>query len=91
MQFSNEYYRKKQDSKIVQDIEYSVDHIRSVSISAVIVDDQFVSYLLSWSADEYIEQDVDDVKDQVFLDKRLRTHKQSHVAFSIRYENLEIL
>ena len=47
MQFSNEYYRKKQDSKIVQDIEYNVDHIRSVSISAVIIDDQFVSYLLS--------------------------------------------
>jgi len=47
MQFPNGYYRKKQDSKIVQDIEYSAGHTRSVSISAVTVGDQFVSYLLS--------------------------------------------
>ena len=91
MQFPNGYHGKKQDNKIGKDIEYSASHTRSVSISAVTVRDQFVPYLLSWSTGEYIEQGAGGVKGQVSPDKRLSTHKQPHVAFSIWYENLEIL
>ncbi len=38
-----------------------------------------------------LDKGVGGVKGQVSSDKRLRTHKQPHVAFSVRYENLEIL